>query len=238
MKIFIIFFILLAASLMWGTGVFMSFQQILSGSRMVCRENHLKIQNSSSKSLKTLLELNKKVMLLRLEENKAKTALALAILSRNPAAIARANMWLKRIKAEQLQISALQNMIIYQHQTEITLLSMNIDLKLTHFFKEMSNKLKFLFAVDLLQKNTPIQFLAIQPDRKINPPFIYNLKKPFSDQQMSHSYWTWRAQIKPSHWLSHWLKGSFKWKDQCSASLVKKGNEWQESLYLKMGRSL
>ncbi|HEY8272455.1 MAG TPA: hypothetical protein VIG33_16300, partial [Pseudobdellovibrionaceae bacterium] len=195
---------LLPVILAGGLAVFSTFGFLKSdlGTLNACRAKQLQIQNKAGKNLSKLLKLNPRALKLRIQQAHAEKALAAAIESGQPPAIAAAEAYLLKIQMQR-QVLAIKQKVLIQ-TADIWLASGGADLpkELQREWSQHNTPLKSWIQSSLRLTAAKVPKLAVQADIPEVAP-VYQLLPHFEEAQSWEQ--TWNVEFRTVSWAQKFL---------------------------------
>lgn len=228
--IFLLGVLPLLCGLIFGLMAVLSATQAKMIPLQICRQQNLKLQEQAEKSILSLLKLNPIVSALRVEKKAAEVALAAAVLSANPPAIAAAHRALSAAKTSLASLKLNQLRILSQQKilSLKTQLAAQKDARLE--INGLSQRLAFFLKIQLHSFSSDLHSLAVKPDVPTDEAAIYERDEPFSERETSHGSWKLSLTINEQHWLNNFLHNQIIWQGSCKASLFKEHSQWLPGL--------
>lgn len=194
-----------------------------------CRTNLLGAQTKIAKPLQSLLQLNSEAAAIRVEIATAKAALAAALASLNPPAIAAAKARLNAAQMHKQTMIWRQQAILMQAK----FFSMQNFYSTRHAFKEAHSADRDALSKLMALTNYSMQVepapLAVTKADKLEPP-LYKVVNDFSNKQKITARWSCNLDIGDGQPLHFWTPLSMKWSGSCAATLRQKGDTWEAIL--------
>lgn len=187
----------------------------LESDRRLCRRLLAQGLERSAVHMKDLLDLNPEALKLRLEEQSARTGLALATARLDPISAAAFRAWLKKIRAQK---------ILLDRRQRLHLRLANAELRRTQSsaFRALNR------ATDSFQRRSaraaaPVE-AALAPDRPDLAP-LWHPVPGFETAQTLKQEWLHQFELKGSSGKFMASKG--RREDSCSVTLVPTGSRWR-----------
>ncbi|MCB0362796.1 MAG: hypothetical protein KDD35_08740 [Bdellovibrionales bacterium] len=208
---------LLPALLLLSFGFFIIGSQSLRQSRTLhfCRQEGLKVQHNTAKSLESLLHLNPIASRLRLQRKASRIALKTALATGSPQNIAAARLVDQIVAFQQRQLQSRQYYLVTKMKTQ-----------LLKGFRRLKKGLSQLGAQNLKGIPPQVQLLK-KPSQSITPNYLV----PLSFADRAKLEWKWQTNKDPEiiatkspHLERFSLKGA------CATSLKKGSQKWIASL--------
>lgn len=190
----------------------------LEKDRRICRQFLAEGLERAGRRMRSLVNLNSEVMLLRLQEQSARTGMKLAM-SRMDAVTASAyRAWLARIKSQQLALDRRQKTLLQQARTSLSLAQ--------HRAVAALKTAKSPLIQRTNVTSGPIR-VALVPDRPGLAPRWF-LHADFSTAQQMKISWKHTHRLHDRR--ANLLKGAGQREDSCTVTLVAKGPRWRARL--------
>jgi hypothetical protein len=226
---------LLPVILAAGLALFFTFNFLKSDLAVlnVCRAKELEVQSKVGRNLTKLLTLNPRALTLRLEEARAEKALASAVESGNPAAIAAAEAYLLSIKMRRQDLHVRQRALIETADAWLRAGSLELPHELQQeWFRHhrgLSSWLESRFQIGHVRAAK----FAVMPDLPEVAP-VYLLPPDFVEAQAWKQ--SWRFQLATTGWSRGFFKFNGGFERSCTVSLYPDGDDWVA--HLKKDKSL
>lgn len=192
----------------------------ISKIQSLCRSQSLILQRDLATKLKDLKSLNPKARRLRIQLRAAQAALAAAVATLNPKAIAAAKAHLKWVTTEQKILKARQMQILLE-----------ANLLRTKKLSQLQNSMR------QTQKNTSVVMhthlptaLAVLPIPVASMSPSYKAMPGFSQMQSFGLKWRLPYKDLMPYWLTRFLPIYGNIEGSCGATLFKRGKAWQSQL--------
>lgn len=191
----------------------------------VCRENLIAGQVEARDKINALLQLNPIVRALKLEKKAAQIALAAALISLDPPAIAEARQWLKGIRYRQVLIRERQALILAEGR-----LALGSALKKSEVSARNLNGSRPLFRLNIRSLDLSLENgLAVQAASSDLFP-EYEFQTPFEDQQALERHWLVEFTGQTSG-VKTWIPFDLRFQESCGASLENSTSGLRPRLY-------
>lgn len=194
----------------------------------ICRTELLATQTQVSKTLKTLMDLNPQVKLLRAALIQAYVELAAAIASENYAWAARVQKRILDIQRQQRAIAKIQKALLLTANARMAAGPMKVASRILAQDRENQFRMPDFFKFKIRNIQPFPQVLAVQPDSSDSPP-VYELKSNFTDSQALNVSWISVFTTNDKGPIQ-WITNSHSKKDSCGVSLEQKGSTFQPVL--------
>ncbi|MFN7905351.1 MAG: hypothetical protein ACK5P5_09220 [Pseudobdellovibrionaceae bacterium] len=191
--------------------------------KKTCREELIRSQENSAKSLDRLFNLNPMALKLRFQKHAAQIALAAAVASLNQVAIAKYTKELLKIERARQRLHRIQQTIL-QRQNIANHMGLNrVQIALA---ASLAATVHGNFFTEHIQFTGRKHVgLAVEPDQPDTAP-IYELQNPFEEKQTLSIFWKWKVQgIQPVL-----KKLSLQFQRECSVTLIQRNHKWQPLL--------
>jgi hypothetical protein len=189
----------------------------------VCRAKELELQNKAGRNLAKLLKLNPRALNLRIEEARAEKALASAVESGNPPAIAAAEAYLLSVQMRRQDLRIRQRALIDTADMWLSTggaeLPRDLQREWLQHHRGLSSWLENRFQIGRV---SPAK-LAVIPDMPDTAP-VYLLRPDFAEAQAWKQSWSFR--LATTGWSRRFLNFNGGFERSCTVSLYPEGEEW------------
>lgn len=189
----------------------------------ICRAKQMEVQNKVGRNLAKLLALNPRALKLRLAEARAEKALAAAMESGNPAAIAAAEAYLLSVQMRRQALDLRQRSLIATANSWLVNGSQNLQRELRQEWWRHNSNLSSWLQNSLQLKPPMVPTLAVKPDLPEVAP-LYELQPDFAEAQAWLQSWSFRLQT--TAWAAKFLKFNGGFERSCTTSLYPEGETW------------
>lgn len=199
----------------------------------VCRAKQIQIQNLAGKNLGKLLKLNPRALKLRLSQVRAERALAAAIESGQPLAIAAAEAYLLKIQMQRQTLDFKQKALIETANTRLHKGASELQQELRREWSQHNSPLKSWIQSSLHMASGKVPKLAVQADL----PEVAPLYKPLPAFEESQAWaQSWNLEFKTVSWTRKFLNFNERFQRSCSTSLHLETETDQWAAHFKRGR--
>ncbi|MGZ3746365.1 MAG: hypothetical protein ACXWRE_03385 [Pseudobdellovibrionaceae bacterium] len=201
----------------------------------VCRASQLQIQGKAGKNLSKLLHLNSRALGLRLSQAHAEKAMAAALESGLPPAIAAAEAYQLKVKMQRQALDLKQKTLLQTANTWLAFGGVELQRELLHEWSLQSSPLKFWMQSSLHLAQAKVPKLAVIPDLPEVAP-IYQLSPHFEEAQAWDQ--SWNLEFKTVSWMKNFLNIQERFQRSCTTSLYLDAGTDQWIAKFKGDRSL
>lgn len=189
----------------------------------VCRAKALEVQSKAGRNLTKLLKLNSRALSLRAEEARAEKALASAVESGNPGAIAAAEAYLLSVKMRRQDLHIRQRALIDTADAWLATSGAELPRELQREWLQHHRGLSSWLESRFQTGRTNLAKLAVMPDLPEVAP-VYLLRPDFTEAQAWKQNWSFR--LATTGWARRFLNFNGGFERSCTVSLYADGEEW------------
>lgn len=208
-----------------GLAVFCTFGFLKSdlATLNLCRASQLEVQNKVGRNLTKLLKMNPQALRLRIAQAKAEKALAAAIESGNPAAIAAAEAYLLTVQMRRQTLDGRQRALISTADLWLATGSTELQRNLRREWHRHSDPVSSWLQGTLQLSSASVPVLAVQGDLPEVAP-VYLTKADFAEAQAWMQ--SWRVSFRTVSWAQNFFKFTGGFDRSCTTSLYPAGEGW------------